>query len=66
MVTTSQGAYAEQKQAAQMQIARIKRGADAKMSYSERERRDSLTTDLVSTDKEKRARTLRELQQNFN
>ncbi len=66
MMNTSIGAYPEQKTAAQMQIARIKRGADAKMSSSDRARRDSLTTDLVSTDKDKRTRALRELQQDFN
>jgi hypothetical protein len=62
MLAGSQGAYPEQKQAAQMQISRIRSGADAKLSSSERSRRDSLMSDLVSTDKEKRGRVLRELQ----
>ncbi len=61
----SLGAYPEQKSAAQMQIARIKRGDEAKMSASDRARRDSLMTDLVSTDKDKRARALKELQQSY-
>jgi hypothetical protein len=65
-VAGSLGAYQEQKTAAQMQITRIKRGADAKMSSAEREKRDALMGDLVSTDKDKRARTLRELQQSYN
>ena len=64
MVGQSAGAYAEQKQAAQLQISRIRSGADAKLSAAERSRRDALTTDLVSTDKDKRTRALRELQQN--
>ena len=62
MMSGNQGAYPEQKQAAQLQISRIRSGADAKLSSSERARRESLMHDLVSTDKEKRARTLRELQ----
>lgn len=65
MTSNSLGAYAEQKTAAQIQIARIKRGDDAKMSSADRSRRDALMTDLVSTDKDKRARALRELQQNY-
>lgn len=65
-VAGSLGAYPEQKQAAQMQIARIKRGGDAQMSSSERATRDALMGDLVSTDKDKRARTLKELQQGYN
>ena len=64
MVSTSAGAYAEQKTAAQLQISRIRSGADAKLTSAERSRREALTTDLVSTDKDKRARALRELQQN--
>jgi hypothetical protein len=66
MTHSSIGAYPEQKTAAQMQIARIKRGDEAKMSSSERARRDALMHDLVSTDKDKRARTLKELQQGYN
>lgn len=62
MVSSNQGAYSEQKQAAQLQISRIRSGADAKLSSSERSRREALMHDLVSTDKEKRARVLRELQ----
>ena len=65
MTVNSQGAYPEQKAAARMQIARIKRGGDAKMSSSDRARRDSLMHDLVSTDKDKRARSLQELQQSY-
>jgi hypothetical protein len=65
MVQSSIGAYPEQKQAAQMQIARIKRGADASLSSSDRARRDGLMHDLVSTDKDKRARSLRELQSSY-
>jgi hypothetical protein len=65
MTGNSIGAYSEQKTAAQIQVARIKRGDEAKMSASDRSRRDSLMTDLVSTDKDKRARALRELQQNY-
>ncbi|MBC8023594.1 MAG: DUF4124 domain-containing protein [Burkholderiales bacterium] len=66
MQANSLGATAEQKQAARMQISRIQRGADARMSSADRERRDALMTDLSSVDKEKRARALRELQSSYN
>jgi hypothetical protein len=65
MQAGSAGAYAEQKRAAQMQAARIRRGADARMSSDDRAHRDSLVTDLSSTDKEKRTRALNELQSKY-
>jgi hypothetical protein len=65
MQASSQGANAEQKRAAQMQIARIRRGADARMSSSDRAERDALMTDLHSTDKAKRTRAMNELQSRY-
>lgn len=65
MTVDSQGAYPEQKAAAQVQISRIRRGADAKMSASDRAHRDSLMHDLVSTDKVKRERTLSEIRSKY-
>lgn len=65
MQAASAGASAEQKRAAQMQIARIRRGADARMSAADREHRDALMTDLASTDKAKRTRALDELQSRY-
>jgi hypothetical protein len=65
MQSSSQGANAEQKRAAQMQIARIRRGADARMSSSDREHRDALMTDLTSTDKAKRSKAMDELQSRY-
>ena len=65
MQASSQGANAEQKRAAQMQIARIRRGADARMSSSDRAERDALMTDLHSTDKAKRAKAMNELQSRY-
>jgi hypothetical protein len=57
----SLGAYPEQKTAARMQIAAIRRGGEARMSGSERERRDSLVADLSSTDAKKRSQSLGDL-----
>ncbi len=57
----SLGAYSEQKTAARMQITGIRRGGEARMTGAERERRDSLTTDLSSTDAKKRSQALGDL-----
>jgi hypothetical protein len=57
----SLGAYPEQKSAARMEIAHIRRGSASRLSGDERERRDSLTADLSSTDAKKRSRALDEL-----
>jgi hypothetical protein len=65
MQSGSAGASTEQKRAAQMQVSRIRRGADARMSAADREHRDSLMTDLASTDKAKRAKALDELQSHY-
>jgi len=65
MTTNSIGANSEQKAAARIHIARIKRGDEAKMSASDRAARDSLVTDLSTTDQAKRERTLREIQSKY-
>ena len=65
MQASSAGAHPEQKRAAEMQISRIRRGAEARMSSDERSHRDSLVTDLASTDKQKRTRALNELQSKY-
>ena len=61
----SLGAHAEQREAAQMQIARIRRGAEAKMSASDRSHRDGLVTDLASADAAKRRRAIGELRASY-
>jgi len=55
------GAYSEQKSAAQLEIQNIRSGREARLSGSERDKRDSLTADLSSTDAKKRGQALREL-----
>ena len=62
MTAGSSGAYSEQKSAAQMHIQSIRQGRESRLSSADRERRDSLTVDLSSTDAKKRAQALRELQ----
>lgn len=61
----SLAAHAEQREAANMQISRIRRGAEAKMSAADHERRDALVTDLASADAAKRKRALSELRANY-
>jgi hypothetical protein len=58
-------AHPEQREAAHIQIARIKRGAEAKMSSSERAARDGLVHDLASADAAKRRRAMSELRGNY-
>lgn len=55
------GASAEQKRAAQLEIDSIRSGKDARMPSADRERRDSLKADLVSTDAKKRTQSMRDL-----
>ncbi len=55
------GLSTEQKRASQLEIQSIRSGGDAHMSSSDRERRDSLKADLVSTDAKKRAQSMRDL-----
>ncbi|HEX7558332.1 MAG TPA: DUF4124 domain-containing protein [Usitatibacter sp.] len=55
------GMSSEQKRASQLEIQSIRSGGDARMSSSDRERRDSLKADLVSTDAKKRAQSMRDL-----
>ena len=58
-------AHSEQREAAQIQIARIKRGAEAKMSSSDRAARDGLVHDLASADTAKRRRAMGELRASY-
>ncbi|MGZ5036782.1 MAG: hypothetical protein ACXWF0_06695 [Usitatibacter sp.] len=60
------GASAEQRRASQLEIQSIRSGADARMSGADRERRDSLKADLVSTDAKKRAQSMRDLRDFYN
>jgi len=55
------GAYAEQRTAAQLEIQNIRRGADARLSAAERERREMLSAELSNADGKKRAQALRDL-----
>ena len=58
-------AHPEQREAAQLQIARIKRGAEAKMTSSERAARDDLVHDLASADAAKRRRAMSEIRSTY-
>jgi len=60
------GAYSEQKSAAQLEIQNIRRGAEGRLSGAEREKRESLTADLSSTDAKKRAQALRDLREIYS
>ncbi|HEX7404065.1 MAG TPA: hypothetical protein VF287_08625 [Usitatibacter sp.] len=60
------GLSAEQKSASQLEIQSIRGGTDARMSSADRERRDSLKADLVSTDAKKRAQSMRDLRDFYN
>ncbi len=60
------GMSTEQKRASQLEIQSIRSGSDARMSGSDRERRDSLKSDLVSTDAKKRAQSMRDLNDFYN
>jgi len=60
------GMSTEQKRASQLEIQSIRSGSDARMSSSDRERRDSLKADLVSTDAKKRAQSMRDLNDFYN
>lgn len=62
MTAGSLGASSEQKTAARLRIDNIRRGRESRLSSGDRERRDSLTVDLSSTDAKKRAQALRDLQ----
>jgi hypothetical protein len=54
-------ANSEQKTAAVLEAAHIRRGLQKNMSQKDREKRDALTGELASPDKAKREATLREL-----
>ena len=60
------GLSTEQKRASQLEIQSIRSGNDARISSAERERRDSLKADLVSTDAKKRAQSMRDLHDFYN
>jgi hypothetical protein len=60
------GMSSEQKRASQLEINSIRAGSDARMSSADRERRDSLKADLVSTDAKKRAQSMRDLHDFYN
>ena len=65
---TRQGASDEQKTAASLEMSAIRMGQDARMPSDAKSRRDSLTTDLTSTDAKKRKASLnalRELYSNY-
>lgn len=60
MTMGSLGASREQKEAASFEISTIRSGADARLTAEGRARRDSLRTDLSSTDARKRRQVLDE------
>ena len=55
--------FSEQKTAAQLEIQNIRRGADARLSSAEREKRDTFAAELSSADAKKRTQALRELRE---
>lgn len=63
---SSVGASREQREAARMEMASIRSGQEARMSASDRERRESLHADMSSADAKKRAQALRELRSLYN
>lgn len=63
MTANSLGATSEQKTAAQLEIRNITNGSESRLSAGDRARRESLTTDLGSTDAKKRREALRELRE---
>lgn len=60
------GAYSEQKTAAQLEIQNIRRGAEARLSAAERERREALTAELSSADAKKRNKALGDLREIYS
>lgn len=66
MTAGSVGANREQKAAAQLEIASIRSGREARLSGADRSRRDSLTVDLSSSDAKKRAQALNEIRSIYN
>jgi hypothetical protein len=63
MTVGSVGATSEQKEAAHLEIGSIRSGRDQGLSRDDRELRDSLTVDLGSVDRKKRADAMRQLRQ---
>jgi hypothetical protein len=60
------GAYSEQKTAAQLEIQNIRRGAEARLSTAERERREALSAELSSDDPKKRNKALGDLREIYS
>ena len=55
--------FSEQKTAAQLEIQNIRRGADARLSSAEREKRNAFAAELSSADVKQRIQALRELRE---
>jgi len=55
--------FSEQKTAAQLEIQNIRRGADARLSSVEREKRDTFAAELSNADAKQRTQALRELRE---
>jgi hypothetical protein len=64
-MVAKEGAFSEQKTAAQLQIQNIRRGADARLSTAEREKREALSPDLGSSDPMKRTSALRDIREMY-
>jgi hypothetical protein len=62
-LVVKEGAFSEQKTAAQLEIQNIRRGADARLTSAEREKRDAFAAELASSDVKKRTAALRELRE---
>jgi hypothetical protein len=62
-IVVREGSYSEQKTGAQLEIQNIRRGADARLSNAEREKRDALAADLSNADAKKRTQALRDLRE---
>ncbi len=62
-MVVKEGAFSEQKTAAQLEIQNIRRGADARLSSAEHAKRDAFAAELSSADVKKRTQALRELRE---
>lgn len=60
MTTNSAGATPEARSAAQLEMAHIRSGQDARLTSEQRARRDSLRTDVSSVDAQKRRQALQD------
>ena len=66
MTASSAGATAEAKQAAQVEMAQIRSGRDARLTGDQRAQRESLRSDVSSVDAQKRREALQKFRSIYN